>query len=412
MPTSLNALLSLRGRFGQRTFRLARLVDALQAASPTAIRLVFWLDAQGERHLVLRCDAATMGDRNDVLQELMHGDFVGCYDARVLVSETRPPLPHALRVGAPPPATLPSGKPVAFTVPLVELAFEMLRDAERDGRELAYAVSLQPRAPEAALGRRLVPAIAELALRGRMPHMEDALRTTVKTLQAPGWRADEALLLPDHRPTLMRAEAAFGRQLHARTPFLPADHWAATWDVDAGHDEAARIHGARDDGYLHTVVETIAPTTNEPMPPPPASLVTEGDYVFLSYAHADRAFGLSVLQRLQQAGARVWYDEGLQAGTQWDQELERRIRACGALVACLTDGYQTSRFCTREISFADGIGKPILPIAPTARSWAPGLQLRFQSLQVCADEGGERFGAFCNALKGAAPGVFGAPAHP
>jgi hypothetical protein len=48
-----------------------------------------------------------------------------------------------------------------------------------------------------------------------------------------------------------------------------------------------------------------------------------------------------------------------------------------------------------------------LAIAPTPWVWGSGLQLMFQELQVASFDQGRGFGAFRDALRTAAPRVFG-----
>ena len=53
----------------------------------------------------------------------------------------------------------------------------------------------------------------------------------------------------------------------------------------------------------------------------------QGDepYVFVCYAHenADRVY--PELQRLHDAGVRIWYDEGVSPGARWSDELARAL---------------------------------------------------------------------------------------
>lgn len=163
-------------------------------------------------------------------------------------------------------------------------------------------------------------------------------------------------------------------------------------------------------GFVEELFEAIAPSaieTSATLPvAPPLPQAVAGDYVFVSYAHADRDYGHQIIARLQQAGIRVWFDAGIEPGTVWDAALESRLRESGAVVACLTAAYESSRYCTREIKFADLLAKPILPIARQAWVWGSGLQLMFQELQVAAFNDGAGFGALHAALKRAAPQVF------
>lgn len=49
------------------------------------------------------------------------------------------------------------------------------------------------------------------------------------------------------------------------------------------------------------------------------------EYVFVSYSHKDRDQVLPILGRLQQAGCRIWYDEGIKGGENWRKILASKI---------------------------------------------------------------------------------------
>lgn len=39
-------------------------------------------------------------------------------------------------------------------------------------------------------------------------------------------------------------------------------------------------------------------------------------YIFVSYAHKDSAKVLPIIENMQHAGYRIWYDTGIKAGTE------------------------------------------------------------------------------------------------
>ena len=42
-------------------------------------------------------------------------------------------------------------------------------------------------------------------------------------------------------------------------------------------------------------------------------------YIFLSYAHADAPAVMAIAARLEAAGLRVWYDGGIEVGSEWPE---------------------------------------------------------------------------------------------
>ena len=128
-------------------------------------------------------------------------------------------------------------------------------------------------------------------------------------------------------------------------------------------------------------------------------------FAFLSYSHRDAEQALSVAKALRDRGVTIWYDKYIGAGDTWDETLESRIREAAALVAFVSEHYDRSRYCRREIKFADLLKKPILPVAGAPHSWGEGLQFMFQELQVHDISGDENLAELYAQLQHAVPGV-------
>ena len=135
-------------------------------------------------------------------------------------------------------------------------------------------------------------------------------------------------------------------------------------------------------------VAQIAPGHSAALPP-----LKDSPFVFLSYAHRDSEAVIVLARHLQAAGVNLWFDESIAPGAAWDEYLEAKLRGCGLLLAAVSPAYEASRYCRREIKFADVLAKPILPIALGPYAWGEGLAFLFQELQIMAltpGEGGAR----------------------
>ena len=77
-----------------------------------------------------------------------------------------------------------------------------------------------------------------------------------------------------------------------------------------------------------------------------------------------------------------WYDRGLYGGTEWDAVLEDRIRACSVLIAFVSPAAVASKYCRREIKFADTIDIPILGVMLEPTELRHGLAMLFQQYQT------------------------------
>ena len=62
-------------------------------------------------------------------------------------------------------------------------------------------------------------------------------------------------------------------------------------------------------------------------------------YLFVSYAHADAAAVMEVLEALQEQGFRIWYDEGIEVGSDWSEFIAGRLAGSGLMLAFLSKSY-------------------------------------------------------------------------
>lgn len=86
--------------------------------------------------------------------------------------------------------------------------------------------------------------------------------------------------------------------------------------------------------------------------------------LFLSYAREEKTFCVQIAEALRVHG--VWYDSRLVAGSDWWQEICRRLEWCEGFVYLLSPRSTASEYCLREMQMALDMGKMIFPavIAP------------------------------------------------
>jgi HEAT repeat protein len=86
-------------------------------------------------------------------------------------------------------------------------------------------------------------------------------------------------------------------------------------------------------------------------------------HIFLSYRSIEVEFALQLASDLKNAGINMWMDRlDIKPGDDWVKALTLAVNECAALVSVLTPEYANSKYCQRELSRADRIGKPIFPI--------------------------------------------------
>ena len=108
----------------------------------------------------------------------------------------------------------------------------------------------------------------------------------------------------------------------------------------------------------------------------------EKSYIFLSYAHKNREEAMELVRHLQQAGYRVWYDEGIDPGTEWDENIAAHVERCGYFIALVSEAYLASDNCRDELNFARDEGKPRLLVYLEEVTLPAGMRMRLSRLQA------------------------------
>lgn len=105
------------------------------------------------------------------------------------------------------------------------------------------------------------------------------------------------------------------------------------------------------------------------------------NYLFISYAHKDSALVLPIAKELQNRGFLIWYDSGIEAGTEWPAYIEERIKSCCRVLVFLSENSTNSRNCRNEINYALMLEKEILIAYLEETNLASGMDLQLNSLQ-------------------------------
>ncbi len=105
-------------------------------------------------------------------------------------------------------------------------------------------------------------------------------------------------------------------------------------------------------------------------------------YIFISYAHADSSRVFPIIETLHENGYRVWYDEGIDPGTEWPEFIAERISSCGYFIAFISDKSINSENCKDEMNFARDLGKERLLVYLEDVQLPPGMQMRLNRMQA------------------------------
>ncbi len=83
-------------------------------------------------------------------------------------------------------------------------------------------------------------------------------------------------------------------------------------------------------------------------------------YLFVSYSHRNSEQVLDVIRIIHDRRYRLWYDEGIPAGSDWPRNIAVHMRDCRAVLFFLSRTALASPNCLSEITTAKKQGKPIL----------------------------------------------------
>jgi WD40 repeat protein len=120
---------------------------------------------------------------------------------------------------------------------------------------------------------------------------------------------------------------------------------------------------------------------NPDVPIPFDACDPSGMFVFVSYAHQDKALVYPELLRIRSLGLRVWYDEGIEPGSEWPEAIASALKRAAAFVVLITPAAVASRNVRNEINVALSWGKPFFAVHLAQTELPPGLELQMGHVQ-------------------------------
>ncbi len=80
----------------------------------------------------------------------------------------------------------------------------------------------------------------------------------------------------------------------------------------------------------------------------------DGDkpFVFISYSHRDIDRVWPIINQMNKNGYRVWYDDGIDPGTEWDEFIATKISECDYFIGFMSANYLASDNCKDELNYA------------------------------------------------------------
>ena len=84
--------------------------------------------------------------------------------------------------------------------------------------------------------------------------------------------------------------------------------------------------------------------------------------MFLSYTHSDEARAKALAADLSRLGRKSGTTRGFTAVRCGGVQFVEQIQAAEVFLLALSDDYQNSRYCQNELSYAEALRIPVLPV--------------------------------------------------
>jgi tetratricopeptide (TPR) repeat protein len=99
-------------------------------------------------------------------------------------------------------------------------------------------------------------------------------------------------------------------------------------------------------------------------------------YIFVCYAHANKGLVFPLIKQLHEKGYRIWYDEGLETGTEWADNIAEHLKGASSMLLFITPKSIISDNVKDEIHYAINEKIPVAPVFLQKTKLEEGLKLR------------------------------------
>lgn len=108
----------------------------------------------------------------------------------------------------------------------------------------------------------------------------------------------------------------------------------------------------------------------------------DGKYIFISYSHQDRDQVFPIIEHLQKNGYNIWFDEGINAGTEWPEVIAQQIIGCACFLGFISNQSVESTECRNEIYLASNEKKDIISVLLEETDLPAGLRMKLAAIQA------------------------------
>ncbi len=104
-------------------------------------------------------------------------------------------------------------------------------------------------------------------------------------------------------------------------------------------------------------------------------------YLFASYSHRNMRDVFAIIKRISDGRWRVWYDEGIEPGNEWPEEVGKALTGCRLFLVFMSPEAIESRHVRNEITMATGENKAIMVVFLRPTELSEGMKLQLGTVQ-------------------------------
>ena len=105
------------------------------------------------------------------------------------------------------------------------------------------------------------------------------------------------------------------------------------------------------------------------------------EYMFVSCCREDGETVFPLLESLAKKGYRIWYDEGINPGSDRSEIIDEYLERCAVFLAVITGSLPDSHSCRREINRAFLQGKPVVSVFLEETPLSAGMEMQLSSVR-------------------------------
>ena len=118
------------------------------------------------------------------------------------------------------------------------------------------------------------------------------------------------------------------------------------------------------------------------------------DFIFASYCHKDSHLVYPIIESMAKDGYRIWYDEGIDPGTDWPEIIAEHLNKCTVCISFITENSVDSHNCRREINYALLKKKPFISVLLERIQLSAGMEMQLSTVQSVLRYKHDSFGDF------------------